>query len=168
MLWINAQSWYRRLRILTRWRCTKCGRPSVLRRKWRYKNSWRIPCRRSHLSVCWSVPSRRRDNAKRRLHRGSRRLPYSISCSKSANGFDAKNWIVMSQPSHSFLMVEIVALLLRPLTILLTVDCVTPLILHSLLMEISRSWHNSTILSLTASPSFLTVRDYRPNQNFIN
>ena len=27
---------------------------------------------------------------KRRLHRGSRRLPYSISCSKSANGFDAK------------------------------------------------------------------------------
>ena len=28
---------------------------------------------------------------KRRLHRGSRRLPYSISCSKSANGFDAKN-----------------------------------------------------------------------------
>ena len=30
-------------------------------------------------------------NAKRRLHRSSRRLPYSISCSKSANGFDAKN-----------------------------------------------------------------------------
>ena len=27
---------------------------------------------------------------KRRLHRGSRRLPYSISCSKSANGFDTK------------------------------------------------------------------------------
>jgi len=66
----------------------------------------------------------------------------------------------MSQPSHSFLMVEIVALLLRPLTILLllTIDCVTPLILHSLLMEISRSRHNSAILPLTASPSFITVR----------
>ena len=64
----------------------------------------------------------------------------------------------MSQPSHSFLMVEIVALLLRPLAILLTVDCVTPFILHSLLMEISRSRHNSAILPLTASPSFLTVR----------
>ena len=41
----------------------------------------------------------------------------------------------MSRPSHSFLMVEIVALRLRPLMILFTVDWVTPLREHSLLME---------------------------------
>ena len=32
-----------------------------------------------------------RDNVRRRLHRSSRRLSYSISCSRSAKRFDAKN-----------------------------------------------------------------------------
>ena len=61
------------------------------------------------------------------------------------------------KPSHSFLMVEIVALLLRPLTILLTVDCVTPLKLHSLLIEISRCLHSSIIRVRTASPMFMRM-----------
>ena len=45
-------------------------------------------------------------------------------------------------------MVEIVALRLRPLMILFTVDWVTPLREHSLLMEIFRSRHNAKIRSL--------------------
>ena len=50
---------------------------------------------------------------------------------------------------------EIVVLRLRPLTILFTVDWVTPLILLKRLMEISRSRHSSRIRSLTASPIFM-------------
>ncbi len=45
----------------------------------------------------------------------------------------------MSNPSQSFLIVETVVLLLRPLMILFTVDCVTPLIVHSLLIDNPRS-----------------------------
>ena len=52
-------------------------------------------------------------------------------------------------------MVDTVALLFRPLMILLTVDYVTPLILHSLFMEISCSLHSSKIRPFTASPMFM-------------
>ena len=52
-------------------------------------------------------------------------------------------------------MVDTVALLFLPLTMLFTVDCVTPLIVHSLLIEISFSRHSSMIRSLTASPIFM-------------
>lgn len=45
----------------------------------------------------------------------------------------------MSRPSQSFLMVETVVLRFRPLIILLTVDCVTPLMVHSILIEMFRS-----------------------------
>ena len=58
----------------------------------------------------------------------------------------------ISKPSHNFLMVEIVVLWLRPLTMLFSVDCVTPLIVLSLFTVIPLAWHNPVILSLTASP----------------
>lgn len=54
-------------------------------------------------------------------------------------------------------MVDTVVLRLRPLTILLTVDCVTPLILLSLLKEIPRSWHSCIIRCLTASPIVVEI-----------
>ena len=65
-----------------------------------------------------------------------------------------KSTIVMSSPSQIFLMVEIVALLLRPLMMLLSVDWVTPLIVASLFMVILFSLHNSIILFFVASPMF--------------
>lgn len=80
---------------------------------------------------------------------------YFSSCSRSLNKSEWKNSsIVIPRPSHSFLMVETVALRFRPLMMLLTVDCVTPLMLHSLLMEMFCSWHSSRMRSLTASPMF--------------
>ena len=63
-----------------------------------------------------------------------------------------KSMIVIPRPSHSFCSVETVVLLLRPPTTLFTVDCVTPLIVLSLLIVRSRSAHNCYIRSLTASP----------------
>lgn len=68
-----------------------------------------------------------------------------------------KSSIVIPRPSQSFLIVETVALRFRPLMMLFTVDWVTPLMLQSLLMEISRSLHNSKIRSLTASPMFMGI-----------
>ena len=50
-----------------------------------------------------------------------------------------------------------IALLFLPLMILFTVDCVTPLILHSLFTEILRSSHNSRILARTAWPMFMGI-----------
>ena len=49
--------------------------------------------RKSRFLLAAKVPNGTAEAVRdqRRLHRGSRRLPYSISCSKSANGFDAKN-----------------------------------------------------------------------------
>ena len=53
-----------------------------------------------------------RDNVRRRLHRSSRRPSYSISCSRSANRFEANNsGIVIPKPSHSFWRGEAVSLL---------------------------------------------------------
>lgn len=76
---------------------------------------------------------------------------YFISCSKSRKSSESKKFsMVIPSPSHSFLTVDIVVLLFRPLTMLFSVDWVTPLIELSLLMEISRSRHNSKIRSLTA------------------
>ena len=54
--------------------------------------------------------------------------------------------------TQCFLIVEIVALRFRPLTILLTVDCVTPLILLSLLTVKSCCRQSSSIRCRTASP----------------
>ena len=49
--------------------------------------------------------------------------PYFISCSKSLKiSALKKSEIVMPRPSQSFLIVDTVALLFRPLMILLTVD----------------------------------------------
>ena len=80
-------------------------------------------------------------------------LFYWISWSRSRNKSESKNCsMVIPKPSQSFLMVEMVALRLRPLTMLLTVDWVTPLMVLSLLMEIFFSRHSSRIRSLTASP----------------
>ena len=59
---------------------------------------------------------------------------------------------VISRPSQSFLTVETVVLRFRPLIILFTVDCVTPLMVHRLFIVICRSLHSSNILLLTASP----------------
>ena len=67
-------------------------------------------------------------------------IGYLISCSSPANKSEWKNSsIVIPRPSHNFLIVDTVALLFLPLTMLFTVDCVTPLMLLNLLMEISRS-----------------------------
>lgn len=85
-------------------------------------------------------------------------VAYLISCSRPRNNSELKkSSMVMPNPSQSFLMVETVALLLRPLMILLTVDWVTPLMLLSLLTEISCSRHSSKIRSLTASPMFMGI-----------
>ena len=56
--------------------------------------------------------------------------------------------------AYLFLIVEIVVLLFRPLVILFSVDCVTPLIVANLLIVISFDLHNSIILNRTASPIF--------------
>lgn len=60
--------------------------------------------------------------------------------------------MLIPSPSHSFLIVEIVVLLLRLLMMLLTVDWVTPLLIHRALIEISCSWQSCRIRCLTASP----------------
>lgn len=82
---------------------------------------------------------------------------YLISCSRLRNKSESKkSKIVISSPSQSFLIVATVVLLLRPLTILFTVDCVTPLRLDRALMEIFRSWHKPKILCRTASPTVIS------------
>ena len=68
-----------------------------------------------------------------------------------------KSTIVMLSPSHSFFIVDTVALLFRPLTILLSVDWVTPLMVASLFMVMLCSVHSSSILFLVASPIFNVV-----------
>lgn len=83
---------------------------------------------------------------------------YLTSCSISQNKSDWKNSvIVMSKPSQSFWIVATVVLLLRPLTILFTVDCVTPLLMERALIEISRSWQSPIILCRTASPILMLL-----------
>ena len=53
-------------------------------------------------------------------------MGYLTSCSKSANkSVLNKSIIVMPRPSQSFWIVATVVLLLRPLMMLFTVDCVT-------------------------------------------
>ena len=80
-------------------------------------------------------------------------MRYFISCSRfSNNGESKKSLIDISKPSHIFLIVEIVVLLLRPQVILLRVDCVIPHSVDNLLMVIFLSLHNSSIRSFTASP----------------
>ena len=73
------------------------------------------------------------------------------SCSSSSKAGVSKNARRdISSPSHSFLMVETVALLLRPLTMLFNVDWVTPLRVASRLTVISRWAHSSRIRARTA------------------
>ena len=76
---------------------------------------------------------------------------------------------MIPRPSQSFLIVEIVVLLFLPLIRLLTVDCVTPLMMQSLLMEISLSEQSSSILFLVASPivnDCLPIIAFRINNYF--
>ena len=61
----------------------------------------------------------------------------------------------MPNPSQNFWIVETVVLLLRPLTMLFTVDCFTPLLVHKALIEMSCFWHISTILWRIASPTVM-------------
>ena len=64
---------------------------------------------------------------------------YLISCSKlSKSGVEKNSPNVIPNPSQSFFTVATVALLFLPLVMLLIVDCDTPLIVPSMLMEISR------------------------------
>ena len=69
--------------------------------------------------------------------------------------------MLMSRPSQSFFTVDTVALSLRPLTMLLSVLCVTPLMVASRFTLIPRSAQRLSILSLTASlcawPHRLTI-----------
>ncbi len=65
-----------------------------------------------------------------------------------------KSTMVMLRPSQIFLMVDTVALLLRPLTILFSVDWVTPLMVASLFIVMLFSLHSSIILFFVASPIF--------------
>lgn len=85
-----------------------------------------------------------------------------VQCSRHSrlwNRQEAKKAeIEMPKPSQSFLSVAMVMLLFRPLMRLLTVDCVTSLRAHSLLMDRSCCSHNSKIRFLTASPIVIQVR----------
>ena len=98
-----------------------------------------------------------------KMHLNSRRISlikfvhglinYCISCSDPRKRAEwKKSLISVSRPSQSFLMVETVTLLLRPLTMLFTVDCVTPLMEQSLLTDRFRSTHNSKMRSFAAVP----------------
>lgn len=91
-------------------------------------------------------------------------LFYRISCSICRNRSQwKKSSNVMLRPSQSFCSVETVTLWFRPLIMLFTVDCVTPLRVHSLLRDRFLSWHNSKIRILTAWPtsmdSFLSIKN---------
>ena len=89
---------------------------------------------------------------------GFRPGSHLISCSKFKNTSALKkSWILIPSPSQSFLIVEMVILLLRLLMILLTVDWVTPLSMHRALMEMPFSWQSSRILSRTASPILMIL-----------
>ena len=91
------------------------------------------------------------------------RHAHFISCSNPLKMSQLKkSIIVMLRPSHSFFTVETVALLFLPLVMLLIVDCVTPLIVPSLLTVISLSRHSSIIRSFTALPMVIKSP---PNQN---
>ena len=75
---------------------------------------------------------------------------YFTSWSSPWNNSELKNSsIEIPRPSHNFFIVVTVALWLRPLTMLFTVDCVTPLKRHNLLIDKLRSRHKSKILALT-------------------
>ena len=71
----------------------------------------------------------------------------------------------MSSPSQSFLIVATVALLLRPLTMLLRVDWVTPLRVASRLTLMPRWAHKSKIRWRTAV--LVSVMGSRPNSKEI-
>ena len=65
---------------------------------------------------------------------------YLISCSRLSNTLELKNsLIVIFNPSQIFFIVDIVVLKFLPLVILLSVDCVTPLIVPNLFMVICLS-----------------------------
>lgn len=86
---------------------------------------------------------------------------YFNSCSKSWKRSELKkSSMLMPSPSQSFLTVDTVALWFLPLTILFTVDWVTPLMLLSLLTEIFFSLQSSKIRSLTASPISMGITSF--------
>lgn len=72
----------------------------------------------------------------------------------------------MPKPSQSFFTVETVTLLFRLLIMLFTVDCVTPLIKQSLLIEmLPCSAHKSNIRCRTASPTVTKATLYPGGQH---
>lgn len=75
----------------------------------------------------------------------------------SNSGVEKNSPKVMFKPSQIFLTVDTVVLLLRPLTILLIVDCVMPQIVHNLFTEMSRSWHKLKMRFFTAVLMFTVV-----------
>lgn len=66
-----------------------------------------------------------------------------------------------AQAVAELFIVDMVALRLRPLTMLFTVDCVTPLMLHSLLMEMFSSRQSSKMRSFTASPMSTGITSFQ-------
>ena len=81
---------------------------------------------------------------------------YCISCSKFSNiGETKKSKIVISSPSHIFLIVDTVVVEFFLLTMLFSVDCVMPQMVESLFNVILCRWHNSSIRNLTASLTFM-------------
>ena len=82
--------------------------------------------------------------------------PYSESCSSVWKYSEWKNSsMVIPKPSHSLWMVATVGLWFRPDMTLFTVDCVTPLRVHSLLIVMFLSWQSCIILAVTASPTVM-------------
>lgn len=91
-------------------------------------------------------------------------LIHWTSCSGLRKTGVSKNSIVsIFSPSQTFLMVEIVGLLITPLTILFRVDCVTPDTVASLFSVIPLSLHSVSIQSATAFPQFMLHSLYTVN-----
>ena len=80
------------------------------------------------------------------------------SCSRSWKYSGQKNSsTVIFRPSQSFLTVATVVVWFRPLIMLLSVDCVTPLRMLKRLIVILRSSHSAKMRRRTASPTVITI-----------
>lgn len=83
---------------------------------------------------------------------------YFNSCSRSWKYSGQKNSsTVIFRPSQSFLTVATVVVWFRPLIMLLSVDCVTPLRMLKRLIVILRSSHSAKMRRRTASPTVITT-----------
>ena len=114
----------------------------------------------SHKSC--SSTAENRQSGERKTDSNAKFKGYFISCSKPLKTSDAKkSSTLMDSPSQIFLTVATVVLLFRPLTMLLSVDWVMPLIVASLLTVILFSSQSSSIRNLTASPTFMPSPRFR-------